>query len=183
MNRRVKFLSLFFVLGLLIASQHVSAQTDTHLSWQNHHKGTLNIHATPLLYELIEKKRLYDSFNAGYQGYRVQIFFESGNESKQNAYKAADKFMQLFPGIPAFISFKEPNYRIRVGNFREKLDADRLLSEVMRDFSSSFVIKEFISIFDEPYSSEMNPNGLYSNDTLSVIRDINIGTDSARYEF
>ncbi|MDR2083410.1 MAG: SPOR domain-containing protein [Bacteroidales bacterium] len=115
-------------------------------------KGEVNIIAEPEFYSILNKKLTYDVYNSGYVGYRVQIYWDAGNNSKQGAYNMADEFYKNHQDIPAYITFKEPYYRVRVGDFRSKLDADKLLTNLNKNFKGSFVVKEFISIFDEPYS-------------------------------
>lgn len=119
----------------------------------NINRGELNIIASPLLDSILDKKFVYDSYNSGYDGYRVQIFSTSGSNSKSLAYSAAESFDSLNLGIPAYVTFRAPYYRVRVGNFHDKIDADKLLSRLIYKFKASFVVKEFISSFDTPYKS------------------------------
>ena len=147
----------------------LSAQNKTNISA----KGEVNVIAEPEFHSILNKKLTYDVYNSGYNGHRVQIYFDSGNNSKQRAYDIAEVFYKRYPDIPAYITFKEPYYRVRVGNFRTRLDADKLMSDLIRYFSGAFVVKEFISVFDEPYSastSEPDPTldipGFYDSESI-----------------
>ena len=80
----------------------------------------------------------------GMDGFRIQIFFDSGNTSKQAAMNAKRTFETRFPEIEAYLSFEEPNYKVRVGNFRTKLDAEGCLKKIATLYPSAFVVPDFI---------------------------------------
>jgi len=80
----------------------------------------------------------------GMEGFRVQIFFNSGNSSKQTAMNAKRIFETRFPDIETYISFEEPNYKVRVGNFRTKLDAEGCLKKIAGSYPNAFVVPDFI---------------------------------------
>ena len=43
-----------------------------------------------------------------------------------------------------YIDYKAPNFRLRVGNFRNKLEAQKLQHEIMKDFPNTLVISDSI---------------------------------------
>ena len=75
-------------------------------------------------------------------GYRVQFF--SGPDRKA-AYAEHEHFKSLYPAIKAYISYTEPNYKIRAGDFRTKLDAEKLMNELKKYYSNLFVFSEKIN--------------------------------------
>lgn len=77
-------------------------------------------------------------------GYRVQIFFESGNFSKDLAIKTAEEFQESFPKIRYYLSFNEPYYRIRVGDFRTAVEAKGFLMSIIQKYPSAFELKDMI---------------------------------------
>ena len=70
-------------------------------------------------------------------GFRLQIYFGS---SRQAANDAQAKFTNDFPEIPTYISYVEPNFKVQVGDFRTRLEAQKLQSELSGMFSSFFII-------------------------------------------
>ncbi len=70
-------------------------------------------------------------------GFRVQIFFGS---NRQAAYDAQAKFANEFPEIPTYVSYIEPNFKVQAGDFRTRLEAQKLESEVNGMFSTLFII-------------------------------------------
>jgi hypothetical protein len=74
-------------------------------------------------------------------GYRIQIHF--GNE-REKAREIKTKFLQEFPEIPAYDSYQSPNFRVRVGDYRSKLEAAGYLSRISAQFPSSFIVSDKI---------------------------------------
>ncbi|GAB1419409.1 hypothetical protein MASR2M12_21740 [Bacteroidales bacterium] len=78
------------------------------------------------------------------EGFRIQIFMESGNQAVNHAQETIAAFTNAFPEMPAFLSFGQPYYRVRVGNFRTRLDAESQLRYIAISYPKAFVIKETI---------------------------------------
>jgi hypothetical protein len=97
--------------------------------------------------DLLVAKHIKINQNKGtISGYRVQIFSDSGNNSKTQAQAASDGFAAKFPNVNAYLTFKSPNYRVRVGDFRNRLDAQRFLSEITGDYPNAFIISDRINL-------------------------------------
>lgn len=77
-------------------------------------------------------------------GFCVQICFESGANSREKAEKARMMFLSKYPNVNAYITFKEPNFRVRVGDFRTRAEARGFRKQILADFPQSFVIKDEI---------------------------------------
>lgn len=77
-------------------------------------------------------------------GYRIQIISLSGSNSRKNAQAIIETFSVNHPDISAYISYYEPNFRIRVGDYREKLDAIRELTNIQKEYPGSFIVKDKI---------------------------------------
>jgi hypothetical protein len=78
-------------------------------------------------------------------GYRIQIYFESGNFSKSMALRTKEEFESIYRGYNAYISFHEPYYRVRVGDFRTKIEARGFLKKILRRYPAAYEIKDQIS--------------------------------------
>ncbi|HOS17361.1 MAG TPA: SPOR domain-containing protein [Bacteroidales bacterium] len=78
------------------------------------------------------------------KGYRVQIFFDSGNNSRIQATNIRNEFASRFPKISTYIIFKEPNFRVRVGDFRTRSDARGFQQLIVPMYPQSFVVKDDI---------------------------------------
>jgi len=78
------------------------------------------------------------------EGFRIQITSFSGVNSRTLIENAAAQFSQQFPNIPYDVSYFEPNFRLRVGNFHTKIEAYKALQEIAPFFPGAFVLKDQI---------------------------------------
>lgn len=95
---------------------------------------------------LVTKHILINQKQEGIQGYRIQIFFDSGTNSKIRAQAIYDAFRERYPGTGAYLTFKAPNYKVRVGDFRTKIDAQRFLNEIIIEYPNAWIITEKINL-------------------------------------
>lgn len=82
----------------------------------------------------------------GFPGYRIQIYFESGNYSKNKAFGEKGKFMARYPDVAAYVIFQEPYYKVRVGNFRNKLEAEAFKARIKEQWPEAYIIKDDIDM-------------------------------------
>jgi hypothetical protein len=135
----IKFCS-FFMLILLSAA--ASAQT----------KGKVVVVRDPLFDTLLAKRALLNrgggsssGGGGGYvsnYGYRLQIYSGSNRNA---AYAAQAKFNREFPEMRTYISYREPNFKVKAGDFRTRLEAEKMKAQLQSDFSAMFIISERIN--------------------------------------
>ena len=92
--------------------------------------------------ELLDKHIEINS-KAAIKGYRIKIHFGS---DKNKAKEIKSKFISKFPDIAAYEKYDQPNFNIRVGDFRSKLDAYKALKEIQLEFPSSFLVQDEIEM-------------------------------------
>lgn len=76
-------------------------------------------------------------------GYRVQLFFGS---DRNRAYEVRSDFIKVFSTTPAYIVYHQPNFKVRVGDFRTKLEAMRFLKEAQPLFETAFIVKDEVKL-------------------------------------
>lgn len=108
-------------------------------------KGEVVVKNDARLNELIDKhKQLNQKLNT-MTGYRIQIYFESGANSKTLASNVKESFITKFPEIKAYLLFHEPYYKVRVGDFRTRMEAQGFKQKIMAEYPISFVTKDDIN--------------------------------------
>lgn len=89
---------------------------------------------TMLVNELISKKR---SFNKEFSyGFRIQLY----NGFEVEARKISAKFKLDFPDTKTHLIYRQPEWKIQVGFYKTKLEADRGLLNFKRKYQSAIVI-------------------------------------------
>ena len=87
--------------------------------------------------KLIEQKRYYNKKNKVAGGFKIQIY----NGSRSGALDAKSEFRESYNEWPLEMKFETPNYKIWVGNFKTRLEADRALLRVKKKFGNAFIFK------------------------------------------
>jgi hypothetical protein len=94
---------------------------------------------------LVEKHIYLNQGGKQLDGYRVQIFFDSGTNSKTRASNKKSQFELNCRGVAAYLTFESPNYKIRVGDFRTRMDAEGFKAKIIGMFPDAFVVKDKIN--------------------------------------
>lgn len=90
--------------------------------------------------ELVDKHIEINS-KAPIKGYRVKIHFGT---DKNQAKDVKGAFISKFPDVPAYEKYDQPNFNIRVGDFRTKLEAYSFLKKIQPDFPAAFIVQDEI---------------------------------------
>ncbi|HZH69472.1 MAG TPA: SPOR domain-containing protein [Flavobacteriaceae bacterium] len=120
------FSTLIFSFLLLVFTQNSFAQ-----------EGVVNIHQDEKLEVLLQIKNRLIKNNKLIEGYTIQLY----NGDISNANKVIKEYNTLFTDWDAIIEYQTPNYRVWVGNFSTRLEADRVLLKIQKDFPNAFVLR------------------------------------------
>jgi hypothetical protein len=95
------------------------------------------VNQDPKFEQLLNEKRKINSNLPYNDRYKIQIF----NGSSETAKKTLNEFKQEFKNIDGTIIFNTPNYKVWVGNFRNRMEAERNLVEIKKYYKTVFLIK------------------------------------------
>ena len=76
-------------------------------------------------------------------GYRIQIYF-GGTRQKASDNKL--EFSSKYPDIPAYITYQQPNFKVRVGDYRNRYEAQKFLKEIEGLFPTSFIVPDEVKL-------------------------------------
>ena len=101
--------------------------------------------------ELVQENKIKELLNKHIEinsktpvkGYRIKIHF---GDDKNKSKEVKAKFIARFPDVPAYEKYDQPNFNIRVGDFRTKLEAYKFLKEVQVEFPSAFLVQDEIEL-------------------------------------
>lgn len=70
-------------------------------------------------------------------GYRVQVFSDNNASTARNEARAKSRnISERFPEMRTYVSYTSPYWRLKVGDFRTKREADDAAEEIRRAFPS-----------------------------------------------
>lgn len=126
----MRILPVFKIISALItvyfSTSKVSAQEQNDILSQD-----------PKFEQLLNEKRKINASLTINESYKIQIF----NGSSENAKKTLSEFKQEFKDIDATIIFNTPNYKVWVGNFRTRIEAERNLVTIKDRYKNVLLIK------------------------------------------
>jgi len=106
--------------------------------------GSVNVNQDSRVSSLIAKQRSLFAVDSTLNGYRIHIFMEIGNDALKHAEDVKRKFEKAFPDIPIYLSYAEPYFRLRAGNFRNRVEAEKCLRRIKPKFKEAFVTSDLI---------------------------------------
>lgn len=104
------------------------------LSYQiNAQEGQVSIDQDKDITTLLEFKKDLNTVDL----YKIQVY--QGNRS--GAEEAKTIFENTFNEWPISMEYETPNYKIWVGNFRSRLEADKALIKIKKNYANAFIFK------------------------------------------
>jgi hypothetical protein len=92
---------------------------------------------------LITKQKDYNVLKQTIPGYRVQIYF-GGVRPKASEVKL--DFSGKHSDVPSYISYTAPNFKVRVGDFRTRLEAVKFMKSIEGQYPTIFIVPDEIAL-------------------------------------
>jgi len=140
--KKIWILCCFLLLGSYAIAQETSTDTDTTSSTEI---STVNLYVDSRLDALAHKpKNTAPKANKALRvrGYRVQIY---NGTSKQEADKIKNDFIKIYPRVRSYLTFHAPNYRLKVGDFKTRAEAEAFVSTASRLFRTTMIIPDIVN--------------------------------------
>ncbi|OXA80047.1 Sporulation related domain-containing protein [Flavobacterium aquidurense] len=117
---------VFLTFAMLTLAYNINAQD------QN-----LTLNQDPKFDQLLNDKRKINTSISTNDTYKIQIFSGKSEEAK----KTLSDFKRENSDIDGTIIFNTPNYKVIVGNFKTRIEAERNLAEIKKRYKLVFLIK------------------------------------------
>lgn len=124
--------------------------------------GKVTVTGDVAINEMVERHIELNNRVGTMPGFRVQIASFSGTNSKTSAFSLRDRFMTDYPLVQAYIVYDEPNFKVKVGDFRTRLEAYAFLQEI-KEVYKGYIIKDNIYA-EPPQQLEFAPDDLELGD-------------------
>ncbi len=142
---------LFLMIMILKASAQVDSSSLDYMPNEN-----LTFEGIEMKTELLEGKinlviedkvqhliTMYNDNNKSL-GYKVQLY---SGKSKLEATKIKSELNNKYPDeLSSVIIYKQPNFKLRAGNFRDRLTAIKYLEILKVEFPSAFIVQDEIQV-------------------------------------
>jgi hypothetical protein len=121
LNLKISALS---ILAFITASNYCLAQ-----------QGTVVVNQDKKITTLLEVKKEMNKNESDSDRYKIQIY----NGNRPGASAAIKEFSASFTDWKSTDTYESPNFKVWVGDFRTRLEADRALNKIKRKFPNAFI--------------------------------------------
>lgn len=84
-----------------------------------------------------------DGVSVKIRGYRLQLI---ASNKKATVDEERIKFMAINPEVSTYTDYVQPNYKLKVGDFKTKLEAQKLQHDIRLTFPSALVVSDLIEL-------------------------------------
>jgi hypothetical protein len=80
-------------------------------------------------------------------GFRIQVI---NTHDRNKAIAAKTKVYQLYPELKPYLKYQAPSFRLNVGNFRTRQEADEYTKKLAKHFQNNvFIVRDIIEVKPE----------------------------------
>jgi hypothetical protein len=137
------FITSLFAIQVLVAQNEVFEDT-VEASIQPAILQKLDVNQDSRLDKMLNWHIVKNEKMGGMEGFRVEIFFSAEMDAYDQAKDQKVKFLSKYPEHEVHIKYDAPNFKVRVGDFRTKNEALRLLKSIERNYPMAFIVPDKI---------------------------------------
>ncbi len=100
-------------------------------------QGSLQVNQDEKITELLQIKSNLSKENKISDGYTIQLYYGELKEAN-SVIRDYNRSVSIWS---ATIEYETPNYKVWVGNYSTRLEADRALLEIQKNFPNAFVLR------------------------------------------
>ena len=152
-------MKLIFGLTFLIFTCPLFSQDTT---WKkNSDTNAVVVHKDPRLDLLIKKQieingEISRNARRNMKGFRILII---NTNNREEAIAAKTKVYSTFPELKAYLMYQSPNFRLKVGNFKERKDAEDYQQRLNKLFPKGvFIMNDIIETKPDKDNDRNNPD-------------------------
>ena len=105
-------------------------------------EGSVQINSDPRIDSLVSE---LNESPSEIKGYRVEIFFGQ----RKDAEKVKSAFLKHYSDWPIYVVWHQPNFKVQIGDFMTKLQAEKAQQEIKSNYPNSYIIITQIKISDD----------------------------------
>lgn len=135
----------------VLSSDLISIENDSIIKQWDH----LTIISDSRIDKILEIQKEESIRKGTIEGYRVQIY---QGTKRDYANQLRSRFLSKFPEYNVYILFQTPDFRVRIGDFRNRSEAIKLKYLIEKDFLNPFIVEDNIN-FPDLIDNSKNSDG------------------------
>ena len=129
----------YFLLLTLVAMTSTLCLAQGYTPGGNRSRGHIQVVGDVAVAQLVKRHIELNERVRTIPGYRIQVASLSGTSSKNRAFDMKERIHMNYPGVEAYVVFDEPNFKVKVGDFRTRLEAYVFLQHIRGEFPGTII--------------------------------------------
>ena len=134
-NCRLGFLSIAYCLSSVVSY----SQDSTSVTCNKNFTVKQDAQIASLLYKYKEYNRKREFA----EGFRIQIMY---TDVRDEVYKSKGAMYKEFSDLSSYVEYEQPYYKLRLGDFKSRLEATYYLQQVITLYPGAFIVRDKIKI-------------------------------------
>jgi len=97
----------------------------------------------PQIASLLYKYKEYNRKREFAEGFRIQIMY---TDIRDDVYKSKGAMYKEFSDLSSYVEYEQPYYKLRLGDFKTRLEATYYLQQVITLYPGAFIVRDKIKI-------------------------------------
>jgi hypothetical protein len=106
----------------------------------------ITIKQEPWLQKLLDRHIELNTTIKRVQGWRIQLI---SNSERNEVMNAKTSFLTLYPNTKTYLTYQQPYFKLRVGDFADKADAYQFMKEINDHFKGIFIVPDVVNVMPE----------------------------------
>jgi hypothetical protein len=142
-RKRCCFLLFFFSLFLAYAQAQSPSDVFAYFKASGKH-GRIEIIQDQAIQSRVNVHLSQQAKLNGIKGYRISIYFGSGQDSKKAAELTRANFVTRYSDVNCHTKFEYPYFKVYVGDFRTRSEALKFLKQIEFNYPDAFIREDII---------------------------------------
>lgn len=102
----------------------------------------IRVEADPRIEKILQRKKDLFQLDSTNIGYRIQIF---ASTDRKEAMLELENFQLKYPEVSIYMKYDSPNFKLRVGDFSGKVEAQYWFARLQEEFPNLFLVPDKVN--------------------------------------
>ncbi len=100
----------------------------------------------PAIQKLIERHIELNATVKRVTGWRIQLI---SNSDRDEVNRTKAQFLTTHPNAKTYLTYQQPYFKLRVGDFADKNEAYKYMKDINDDFKGIFIVPDVVNVYPE----------------------------------
>lgn len=106
-------------------------------------KGHVTVIQDTAVAQLMRRYATLNDTRQSMPGYRIQVYFGT---DRSKASEIRSEFIKDHPDTEAYLIYHQPNFKVRVGDYKTRLEALKAMTLISAFYPAAFIVKDEVPL-------------------------------------